>query len=226
MKTINLLFIFCTLLSIISCDTESEIKQNESIQNEKLNALSNEVEKMVTQTIQDIIAKNPSELEMLETPILFDIVKNYNTNINFSCPSTGFTRASDNALKYDPHNFSKEQNNIITKLIQMAERKNINFEEIKYSISLLPQSDQKEMFELLAIVKGGTQGIDKVKENMPMTRSKASTIICNANTGGIGAIWGAWSGAIAGAYWGTLAGGFVGTAVGIVSGAVLGAYLC
>jgi hypothetical protein len=224
-------YIFISILSIIlfSCDNSIEKKMVNT------NEVEASVNKMVYSTLTTILTSELSEDQLFKGDTLFKIVQNYDNSVNLSRNKIMKANSENSTNVIDT--LSNEQIAIINKLDSMAAIKDFDFERIKSEIPLLPDNEKETMYLIVAVVEGGAEAIDQIKaewDNSPsningkqrISSKRAQAILCGATTGGVGAIYGAWSGAIVGAIYGTTAGGFVGTVVGIASGAILGAYIC
>ncbi len=226
----NKLFILAILLFILtSCEKSIEYKTDDK----KKIELS--VNKMVQSTLKSIIESNLTEEDLIKGDTIFKIVQHYDPNVVliYNQPQ----RIKSNTVSGEEATMSDSQIQIVAKLELMGAEQKFDFAEIRNEISSLPFNEQELMYVLLAVVEGGVAAIDTiVNENVEaplylkgankITKARLTSILCGAATGGLGTIYGMWSGAIVGAYYGTLAGGFIGTSVGIISGAILSAYIC
>lgn len=224
-------FYLIPILSIflLSCENAIEKKALNTTE------VETSVNKMVYSTLSTILNSELTEDQLIQGDTLFNIVQNYDKSVQIKYNSLKKVKSENDFSLLD--SLSVGQNKIINKLDSMAAYKDFNFEEIKADISLLPENEKEIMNLIVEVVEGGATAIDSIKSDWSDTPSnvigkqritgkRAQAILCGATTGGVGAIYGAWSGAIVGAIYGTTAGGFVGTVVGIASGAILGAYIC
>lgn len=224
------LFILAFLLFILtSCEKSIEYKPDDK----KKIELS--VNKMVQSTLKSIIESNLTEQDLINSDTIFKIVQHYDPNVVLIYNQA--QRIKSNVVSSEEVTLSDDQIQIVTKLELMGAEQKFDFSEIRNDISSLPFNEQELVSVLLAVVEGGVTAIDTViNENIDaplymkgankITKARLTSILCGAATGGLGTIYGMWSGAIVGAYYGTMAGGFIGTGVGIISGAILSAYVC